>query len=235
MMDFLEIDKLSAFYGKAKALHEVSLTVKQGEIIAIICANGAGKSTFLDSIMGLTKTEGDIRLEGQSLIGRSTPQIVESGVGYAPERFNLFPYMSVYDNLLVGAFTARTDIGKNIKVVENLFPRLKERRNQETHTQSGGERQMVSLGRALMSSPRLLIVDEPTIGLAPKICIEIASVLKRLRDEFNTTIVITEQNANFAMTLAERLYVLESGSIKIQGSVEELKNDPQLTEAYFGH
>ena len=106
MMDFLEIDKLSAFYGKAKALHEVSLTVKQGEIIAIIGANGAGKSTFLDSIMGLTKTEGDIRLEGQSLIGRSTPQIVESGVGYAPERFNLFPYMSVYDNLLVGAFTA---------------------------------------------------------------------------------------------------------------------------------
>ena len=235
MMDFLEIDKLSAFYGKAKALHEVSLTVKQGEIIAIIGANGAGKSTFLDSIMGLTKTEGDIRLEGQSLIGRSTPQIVESGVGYAPERFNLFPYMSVYDNLLVGAFTARTDIEKNIKVVENLFPRLKERRNQETHTQSGGERQMVSLGRALMSSPRLLIVDEPTIGLAPKIGIEIASVLKRLRDEFNTTIVITEQNANFAMTLAERLYVLESGSIKIQGSVEELKNDPQLTEAYFGH
>ena len=235
MMDFLEIDKLSAFYGKAKALHEVSLTVKQGEIIAIIGANGAGKSTFLDSIMGLTKTEGDIRLEGQSLIGRSTPQIVESGVGYAPERFNLFPYMSVYDNLLVGAFTARTDIEKNIKVVEKLFPRLKERRNQETHTQSGGERQMVSLGRALMSSPRLLIVDEPTIGLAPKICNEIASVLKRLRDEFNTTIVITEQNANFAMTLAERLYVLESGSIKIQGSVEELKNDPQLTEAYFGH
>ena len=185
--------------------------------------------------MGLTKTEGDIRLEGKSLIGNSTPKIVQSGVGYAPERFNLFPYMSVYDNLLVGAFTARDDIDNNLKVVEKLFPRLKERRDQETHTQSGGERQMVSLGRALMSSPRLLLVDEPTIGLAPKICLEIASVLRRLREEFNTTIVITEQNANFAMTLAERLYVLESGSIKIQGSVEELKNDPQLTEAYFGH
>jgi branched-chain amino acid transport system ATP-binding protein len=234
-MDFLEIDKLSAFYGKAKALHEVSLSVKQGEIIAIIGANGAGKSTFLDSIMGLTKTEGDIRLEGKSLIGNSTPEIVQSGVGYAPERFNLFPYMSVYDNLLVGAFTARNDIENNIEVVEKLFPRLKERRKQETHTQSGGERQMVSLGRALMSSPRLLLVDEPTIGLAPKICNEIASVLRRLREEFNTTIVITEQNANFAMTLAERLYVLESGSVKIQGSAEELKDDPQLTEAYFGH
>ena len=234
-MDFLEIDKLSAFYGKAKALHEVSLSVKQGEIIAIVGANGAGKSTFLDCIMGLTKTEGDIRLEGKSLIGNSTPEIVKSGVGYAPERYNLFPYMSVYDNLLVGAFTARNDIENNIEVVEKLFPRLKERRNQETHTQSGGERQMVSLGRALMSSPRLLLVDEPTIGLAPKICNEIASVLRRLREEFNTTIVITEQNANFAMTLAERLYVLESGSVKIQGSVEELKDDPQLTEAYFGH
>mgnify|MGYP001476405390 FL=1 len=234
-MTFLEIDNLSAFYGKAKALHDVSLSVKQGEIIAIVGANGAGKSTLLDSIMGLTKTEGDIRLEGKSLIQKTTPEIVQSGVGYAPERFNLFPYMSVYNNLMVGAFTAREDIKRNLEIVEKLFPRLKERTNQETHTQSGGERQMVSLGRALMSSPRLLLVDEPTIGLSPKICLEIAVVLKRLREEFNTTIVITEQNANFAMTLAERLYVLESGSIKIEGLAEELKDDPQLTEAYFGH
>jgi len=235
MMTFLKIDQLSAFYGKAKALHDISLSVKQGEIIAIVGANGAGKSTLLDSIMGLTKIEGDISLEGKSLIGKTTPEIVQSGVGYAPERFNLFPYMSVYNNLMVGAFTAREDIKRNLEIVEKLFPRLKERTNQETHTQSGGERQMVSLGRALMSSPRLLLVDEPTIGLAPKICLEIAVVLKRLRDEFNTTIVITEQNANFAMTLAERLYVLESGSIKIEGLAKDLKNDPQLTEAYFGH
>ncbi|MFL2811172.1 MAG: ABC transporter ATP-binding protein [Paracoccaceae bacterium] len=235
MMTFLKIDRLSAFYGKAIALHDISLSVKQGEIIAIVGANGAGKSTLLDSIMGLTKTEGDISLEGKSLIGKTTPEIVQSGVGYAPERFNLFPYMSVYNNLMVGAFTAREDIKRNLAIVEKLFPRLKERTNQETHTQSGGERQMVSLGRALMSSPRLLLVDEPTIGLAPKICLEIAVVLKRLRDEFNTTIVITEQNANFAMTLAEKLYVLESGSIKIEGLAKDLKNDPQLTEAYFGH
>ena len=235
MMTFLKIDRLSAFYGTARALHDISLSVKQGEIIAIVGANGAGKSTLLDSIMGLTKTEGDISLEGKSLIGKTTPEIVQSGVGYAPERFNLFPYMSVYNNLMVGAFTAREDIKRNLAIVEKLFPRLKERTNQETHTQSGGERQMVSLGRALMSSPRLLLVDEPTIGLAPKICLEIAVVLKRLRDEFNTTIVITEQNANFAMTLAERLYVLESGSIKIEGLASDLKNDPQLTEAYFGH
>ena len=136
---------------------------------------------------------------------------------------------------MVGAFTARDDIDRNLAVVHKLFPRLEERADQETSTQSGGERQMVSLGRALMSSPRLLLVDEPTIGLAPKVCLEIAEALKRLRDEFNVTILITEQNANFAMTLAERLYVLESGKIKAEGRVEELRNDPLLIEAYFGH
>lgn len=234
-MAFLEISNLCAFYGKAQALHDVSLTVQQGEIIAIVGANGAGKSTLLDSIMGLTKTAGDITLEDQSLIGLSTSQIVRRGVGYATERFNLFPYMSVRDNLLVGAYTARDDVEKNLEMVHKLFPRLQEREHQETSTQSGGERQMVSLGRALMTSPRLLLVDEPTIGLAPKVCLEIAEVLRRLRGEFGTTIVITEQNANFAMTLAERLYVLESGAIRAEGTVDELRNDPRLTEAYFGH
>lgn len=234
-MAFLEIQSLSAYYGKAQALQDVSINVEQGEIIAIVGANGAGKSTLLDSIMGMTKTTGDILLEEQSIVGTGSANIVKRGVGYAPERFNLFPYMSVYDNLMVGAYTAREDVDKNLAAVNRLFPRLAERANQETSTQSGGERQMVSLGRALMTSPRLLLVDEPTIGLAPKVCLEIAEVLRRLRDELNLTIIITEQNANFAMTLAERLYVLESGAIKAQGSVGELQNDPRLTEAYFGH
>lgn len=234
-MPFLEIESLSAFYGKAQALHSVDVSVDAGEIIAIVGANGAGKSTLLDSIMGLTQTTGDIRMEGKSIAALGSSAIVKNGVGYAPERFNLFPYMSVRDNLLVGAFTAREDASKNLEIVHKLFPRLEERKNQETSTQSGGERQMVSLGRALMTSPRLLLVDEPTIGLAPKICLEIANALRRMRDELGATIVITEQNANFAMTLAERLYVLESGSIKAQGSVDELRNDSRLTEAYFGH
>lgn len=234
-MSFLEIDKLSAFYGKAQALHEVDLKLTQGEIVAIVGANGAGKSTLLDSLMGMVKTTGTIRMDGESLANIGTSSIVSKGVGYAPERFNLFPYMSVRDNLLVGAFTARDDIDRNLAVVHKLFPRLEERAGQETSTQSGGERQMVSLGRALMSSPRLLLVDEPTIGLAPKVCLEIADALRRLRDEFSVTILITEQNANFAMTLAERLYVLESGKIKAEGKVEELRNDPLLIEAYFGH
>lgn len=234
-MGFLSIEKLSAFYGKAQALTDVDVRVERGEIIAIVGANGAGKSTLLDSIMGLTKTTGAIKLDGMDLTALNSSGIVRSGVGYAPERFNLFPYMSVRDNLMVGAYTARGDITRNIDIVHKLFPRLEEREGQETSTQSGGERQMVSLGRALMTSPRLLLVDEPTIGLAPKVCLEIAEALRRMRDEFGTTIVITEQNANFAMTLAERLYVLEAGKIKVSGTVDELRDDPKLTEAYFGH
>ena len=161
-MSYLEIENLSAFYGKAQALTDVSITVQPGEIVAVVGSNGAGKSTLLDSIMGLVKIEGDIRLRGHSLAGRSPSEIVRHGVGYAPERFNLFLYMSVRDNLMVGAFTARDDIENNLEMVHRLFPRLQEREGQETSTQSGGERQMVSFGRALMTSPELLLVDEPT-------------------------------------------------------------------------
>jgi branched-chain amino acid transport system ATP-binding protein len=235
MMALLEVEHLSAFYGKAQALHDVSFSVEEGGVIALIGANGAGKSTLLDSIIGLTKTTGDIRFDGVSIVGKGSPHIVQQGIGYAPERFNLFPYMSVRDNLLVGAYTARGDIERNLETIHTLFPRLAEREHQETSTQSGGERQMVSLGRALMSSPRLLLVDEPTIGLAPKVCLEIAEVLRRLRGEFGLTVVITEQNANFAMTLAEHVYVLESGHLTTQGSPDELRKDEVLAAAYFGH
>ena len=234
-MAILEIDNLSAFYGKAQALDGVSFSVEEGEIVGVIGANGAGKSTLLDSIMGMTRTTGAIRLAGADLAGKTTAEIVKMGVGYAPERANLFPYMSVRDNLLVGAYTARDDIERNLEMVHDLFPRLAERENQETGTQSGGERQMVSVGRALMTSPKLLMVDEPTIGLAPKVCLEIAEVLRRLNKDYGATIIITEQNVNFALTLAERLHVMETGRIRISGTVEELRENPALTEAYFGH
>lgn len=234
MMALLEIENLSAFYGKAQALHDVSLSVEEGQIIAVVGANGAGKSTLLDSIMGMTTTTGDIRLNGTQIDNAPTKRIVESGVGYAPERFNLFPYMTVRDNLLVGAYTARDDIDVNLRMIHDLFPRLAEREDQETSTQSGGERQMVSLGRALMTSPRLLLVDEPTIGLAPKVCLEIADVLRRLQKEFSLTVIITEQNANFAMSLASRVHVLETGHLVAEGTPEELAGDKKLAEAYFG-
>ena len=234
-MSLLSIQNLSAFYGKAQALFDVSLDIAEGEIVAIIGANGAGKSTLLDSVMGMTRTAGSIQLAGQELSGSKTAQIVQAGVGYAPERANLFPYMSVRDNLLVGAYTAREDIPKNLDLVHGLFPRLLERSGQETATQSGGERQMVSVGRALMTSPKLLLVDEPTIGLAPKVCNDIAESLRRLNAETGLTILITEQNVNFALTLASRIHVLETGRIATSGTAEELAADPAVAEAYFGH
>lgn len=233
-MAFLSIQNLNAFYGKAQALTDVSIDVERGDIVAVIGANGAGKSTMLDAVMGLVQMTGEIKLDGETISNKQTAKIVKSGVGYAPERFNLFSYMSVRDNLLVGSYTARDDTERNLDMVHQLFPRLQERESQETSTQSGGERQMVSLGRALMTSPKLLLVDEPTIGLAPKVCLEIADVLRRMRDEFNLTVVITEQNANFAMTLAEKVHVLEAGKVSASGTVEELRDNKRLEEAYFG-
>ena len=233
-MTILEINALGAFYGKAQALHDVSLKVEVGEIIAIVGANGAGKSTLLDSIMGLTTVTGEIRMDKESLINAGPVGAVKRGVGYAPERFNLFPHLSVRDNLLVGAHLARADVERNLEVVHRLFPRLAERADQETATQSGGERQMVSLGRALMTSPRLLLVDEPTIGLAPKVCQEIANSLIRMRDDLGLTVVITEQNANFAMNVAERVYVMETGRIVAEGTARSLAQNSKLASAYFG-
>lgn len=234
-MALLSAENLDAFYGMAQSLHSVSVDVNEGEIVGIIGANGAGKSTLLDSIMGMTQTKGSIRLGGDEITGKTTAEAVSLGVGYAPERANLFPFMSVMDNLLVGAYTARDSIESNIELIENLFPVLAERRNQETSTLSGGERQMVSVGRALMTNPRILLIDEPTIGLAPKVCLDIAEALRKLNKESGLTILITEQNVNFALTLAERLYVLETGEIRLSGTVEELKANPALKEAYFGH
>jgi branched-chain amino acid transport system ATP-binding protein len=234
-MPLLDIENLSAFYGMAQALHGVSLEVGEGEIVALIGANGAGKSTLLDSIMGMVRNEGAIRLAGQDITGQKTARIVEAGVGYAPERANLFPFMSVRDNLLAGAFTSRDNIDSNLDLVHGLFPVLEERARQETATQSGGERQMVSVGRALMTSPKLLMVDEPTIGLAPKVCNDIAESLRKLNAETGMTILITEQNVNFALTLAEKIHVLETGHIRVSGTADELRSDPAVAEAYFGH
>ncbi len=233
-MALLEIEKLSAFYGRAQSLHKISFNVEKGTIVGVIGTNGAGKSTLMDSIMGMVNNTGSIRLSGEELVGKSTAEIVQLGFGYAPERAHLFPFMTVEDNLLVGGYTAREDIGKNLAHVHELFPVLRERASQETSTQSGGERQMVSVGRALMASPNILLVDEPTIGLSPKVCSEIAETLRKLNEEDGLTILITEQNINFAMELASEVHVLEIGHLRISGSPKELAQDPELNKAYFG-
>jgi len=230
----LEIENLSAHYGRARALHNVSLSLEEGAIHGIIGSNGAGKSTLFDSLMGMVDVSGVVRFDGNSIVGLDTPQVIKAGIGYAPERAHLFPFMSVEENLLVGAYTAKNQIEENLAIVHDLFPVLKERRKQETHTQSGGERQMVSLGRALMGSPRLLLVDEPTIGLAPRVCSEIAAALTRLNREFGMTILMAEQNVNFTLSMANQLDVLETGEIKMSGPTAELINDASLRDAYFG-
>ena len=233
-MALLEIRDLEAFYGRARSLHGVSLDVEAGTVVGIIGPNGAGKSTLLDSILGLTETQGDIRLDGASLTDKRPADIVRLGIGYAPERGHLFPFMTTRDNLLAGAHTAAADAERNLRMVFDLFPVLEQRQRQETSTQSGGERQMVSLGRALMSSPRLLIVDEPTIGLAPKVCHQIAAALRRMNEELGLTILLTEQNVNFAMHLAGDIHVLETGRIRMRGTAAELENNAWVRQAYFG-
>ena len=233
-MPLLDITNLEAFYGKARPLHGVSLNVDAGKIVGIIGPNGAGKSTLLDSIMGITTTKGQIRFDGADISDATPAQNVKAGIGYAPERGNLFPFMNVQDNLIVGAYTSRDNIDANLRMVFDLFPVLEERKAQETRTQSGGERQMVSLARALMSSPKLLLVDEPTIGLAPKVCLDIAAVLRRLNEQAGLTIVICEQNVNFTMSLAQEIYLLDTGEIRLSGTVEDLKDEDYIKEAYFG-
>ncbi len=230
----LQIENLHVYYGKAESIHGVSLDVEAGRIIAIIGPVGAGKSTLFDAVLGLNTWTGKIVFEDTDLGRHSSPKIVKMGISYAPERGNLFPQMSVRDNLLVGAFTSSKSIGKNLEIVYDLFPILKEREKQEVGTQSGGERQMVSLGRALMTNPRLLLVDEPTIGLAPKVCLDIAAALNRLNQEFGLTIVIAEQNANFTLSMAEKIILLEAGRVIRQGTREELQEEHVIRESYFG-
>ena len=233
-MAFLEVKDLEVFYGKACSLHKVSISVEKGAIIGIIGPNGAGKSTLLDSIIGLTHCHGEILFDGTNLRQLASTEIVRRGIAYASEARNLFSYMGVKDNLLVGAYRARQSKEKNLQMVYDLFPILAKRGNQEAKTLSGGEQKMLSLGRALMSNPRMLLIDEPTIGLAPLVCKEIAQVLKSLNQEKGITIVITEQNVNFALTLSEEIYLLETGTIKMKGSPDELRQETYIQETYFG-
>ncbi len=233
-MAFLEVINLEVFYGKACSLHKVSLSVEKGTIIGIIGPNGAGKTTLLDSIIGLTNSRGQIIFTGVDLRQLSPTEIVRLGIAYSPEARNLFSYMTVKDNLLVGSYRAKKDKEINLQLVYELFPILAKRQNQEAKTLSGGEQQMLALGRALMSNPRLLLVDEPTIGLAPLVCTEISRVLRNLNQKKGITIVITEQNVNFALTLAEEIYLLETGRIKMKGRPDELKKEKYIQETYFG-
>lgn len=233
-MAFLEVKDLEVYYGKARALSGISFTMEKGECAGVIGPNGAGKSTLLDSMLGLTDWRGKIIFNGVDLSQLIPSQIVgKMKVGYAPERGHLFRYMNVIENLRVGAYTMSKNREENLGTVVEMFPILGERKNQAAGTLSGGERQMLSLGRVLMLNPTLLLLDEPTLGLAPVVINEMSKVIKHLKATGHT-ILIAEQNARFTLAHSDRIYLLERGKFARVGTPEELKGEEYIRKTYFG-
>ncbi|MET8359627.1 ABC transporter ATP-binding protein [Micromonospora sp. NPDC005171] len=232
----LEIDNLKLLYGRIEALHGISLHVDQGEIVALIGANGAGKTTTMKAISGLHAISGgSIKFDGVDVSRLRADLRVIRGIGQSPEGRGVFPGMTVLENLEMGAYTRRdkADIAKDLAMVFELFPRLHERRKQAGGTLSGGEQQMLAVGRALMTRPKLLLLDEPSMGLAPKLIQQIFEIITQINEQ-GTTILLVEQNAQQALSRAHRGYVLETGRIVKEGTGQELLHDPAVKEAYLG-
>ncbi|MPS25291.1 ABC transporter ATP-binding protein [Pigmentiphaga sp.] len=233
----LDVSGLSVSYGKVEALHGIDLAVPAGTIVTVIGPNGAGKTTLLSAIMGLLPARGAISLDGRPQRRVEIEQMVAAGLNLVPEKRELFGEMSVEDNLLLGAFqryrSGHRDQAASMEEVYGLFPRLKERRQQLAATLSGGERQMLALGRALMAKPRLLLLDEPSLGLAPRIVKEIFQIIAELRRR-GVAILLVEQNARAALQTADYAYVLETGQVVLAGPARELADDPRVVESYLG-
>ena len=235
MTPALEIDDVAVYYDKRRALEGVTLTVGRGEIITLLGANGAGKSTTLRAVSGLVRpAKGRIRYEGRTISAASADAIVAAGIGHVPEGREVFPEFTVLENLLVGGHTVpRRQIGERLEDAFRLFPVLRERRLQLAGTLSGGEQQMLAIGRALMTRPRLLLLDEPSLGLAPLLSREIFEVIRRINAD-GVSVLIVEQNARRALALATRGYVLETGRLVASGPSASLAADPRVRTAYLG-
>jgi len=233
-MAMLELNDVHSFYGNIEALKGISIEVDEGEIVTLIGSNGAGKSTTLRSISGLTPPrEGSIKFEGREL-GETAPQeIVRLGISQAPEGRRCFARMTVRENLELGAYLRNDNIDSDLDRVYDLFPRLKEREKQKAGTMSGGEQQMLAIGRALMAEPRLLLLDEPGMGLAPILVERIYQTIEEINDQ-GTTILLVEQNANSALDVSDRGYVLETGTIALTDKSSKLKENPEVQKAYLG-
>mgnify|MGYP001404121703 FL=1 len=230
----LELDRITVHYGKIAALREVSLTVEEGEIVTLIGANGAGKTTTLQTISGLRPlSAGRILFDGADISRMPGHQRVVAGIGHAPEGRRIFPGLTVEENLLMGAYTRKDDVTADLQQVYELFPRLAERRDQPGGTLSGGEQQMIAIGRALMTKPRVLLLDEPSMGLAPILVRQIFEIIREI-NERGTTILLVEQNAQQALRLAHRGYVLETGRIVLDAPSAELLENPAVQAAYLG-
>ena len=232
----LSIENISVNYGAIEALRGVSIHVEKGEVVTLIGANGAGKTTTLRTITGLLEPrEGRITFEGEDISGKATHKLVARGISMSPEGRGVFANLSVRENLQMGAYLQknRSEIAAAMNRVFEMFPRLKERESQKAGTLSGGEQQMLAMGRALMSRPRLLLLDEPSLGLAPLVVHTIFEAIEEIRRK-GTTILLVEQNANAALGHSDRAYVLETGNIVMEGSSKELASDPRIKEAYLG-
>nr|WP_053095181.1 ABC transporter ATP-binding protein [Moorella thermoacetica] len=236
MAMLLKVENLDVYYGAIHALKGISLEVNEGEIVTLIGANGAGKSTTLNTICGLLRPRsGRITFQGQALNGLSAPAIVKLGISQVPEGRRIFPNLTVKENLELGAYLRRDREGirRSMQDVFRRFPRLEERQKQMAGTLSGGEQQMLAIGRALMSRPKLMLLDEPSMGLAPLLVQEIFNIIKEINQQ-GTTILLVEQNANMALSVAHRGYVLETGRITLQGKAAELAVNAAVKKAYLG-
>nr|WP_330385937.1 ABC transporter ATP-binding protein [[Clostridium] fimetarium] len=232
----LEVKDLSVYYGVIQALKGISFKVNEGEVIALIGANGAGKTTILHAVSGLLSPKaGSIDFEGHDLIKTPSHKIVSLGMSHVPEGRRVFSQLSVYDNLRLGAFTRKDkyEIEQSLQHVYKRFPRLKERKNQFAGTLSGGEQQMLAMGRALMASPKIILMDEPSMGLSPIMVSEIFDIIKSISTS-GTTVLLVEQNAKKALSIADRGYVLETGKIVLEGKASELLDDDTIKKAYLG-
>jgi len=235
-MAMLEVKDLQVYYGVIQALKGVSFEVNQGEVIALIGANGAGKTTTLHTLTGLLPAkQGSIVFEGVDITKVPAHKIVEMGIAHVPEGRRVFSQLSVYENLKMGAYTRKDkkEIAENLENVYKRFPRLEERKNQRAGTLSGGEQQMLAMGRALMSNPKMIVMDEPSMGLSPIFVNEIFDIIEKVSAS-GTTVLLVEQNAKKALSIADRAYVLETGKIVLSGDAKKLMNDDSIKKAYLG-
>ncbi|MCS7121645.1 MAG: ABC transporter ATP-binding protein [Archaeoglobaceae archaeon] len=233
----MTVEDLEVWYGKILAVSKIFLKIEKGEIVGLIGPNGAGKSTILNSIVGVVQpVRGDIKLNGESILKLPTYERIKRGLAISPEGRKVFPYLTVEENLLMGAILGDTWKRRKDKLeqIYSLFPILKERKNQFAGTLSGGEQQMLTIARALMSSPRILLVDEPSLGLGPKIALEVYRFLKRLREVEKITILLADQNARRVLEISDRAYIIENGRIALEGSSEELLKNDNVRRVYLG-
>ena len=233
-MSLLELRTVEARYGPVKALHGVSLTVGDGELVAVLGANGAGKTTTLRAISGTVRRTGDVVFDGKAL-PRRPEATAKAGIAHVPEGRGTFSDLTVWENLRLGAYTRRGSIKDDARRVFGFFPRLEERREQQAGTLSGGEQQMLALGRAMMARPKLLLLDEPSLGLAPIVVNEIFEALERMKGQDGMSVLVVEQNANLALAHAARAYVLEVGTVVVDGTSDELRANESVRKSYLGY